>query len=104
MTTVPATLLPAQPDFLRARSGFMSWLVTTDHKRIGILYLCGMTVFFLFAITMALIMRLELMSAGEQFISNDLYNRVLTLHGVAMIFLFIIPGIPPSSATSFCRS
>ncbi len=94
MTTVPATLLPAQPDFLKARSGFTSWLVTTDHKRIGILYLCGMTVFFLFAILMALIMRLELLSPGQQFITNDLYNRVLTLHGVAMIFLFIIPGIP----------
>ncbi len=94
MTTVAAPLTPALPDYLRARAGALSWLVTTDHKRIGIMYMTGMLVFFLFAMSMALLFRLELFSPGQQFISNSLYNRVLTLHGVSMIFLFIIPGIP----------
>ena len=94
MTTVPVPLTTAQPDFLNVRTGLLSWLVTTDHKRIGILYLAGMAVFFLFAMTMAVLMRLELFAPGMQFLTNDIYNRILTLHGVSMIFLFIIPGIP----------
>jgi cytochrome c oxidase subunit 1 len=69
-------------------------LATTDHKKIGILYLIGMLTFFLFAVSMALLFRFELFSPGEQWISSDLYNRMLTLHGVSMIFLFVIPGIP----------
>ncbi len=94
MTIAAAPLTPALPNYLRARSGIISWLTTTDHKRIAILYLIGMAVFFLFAVGMALMFRLELLSPGKQFIENDTYNRLLTLHGVAMIFLFVIPGIP----------
>ena len=94
MTTTSASLTPAPPSYLQAKSGLRNWLLSTDHKRIGILYLVGMSIFFLFAMTMALLFRIELFSAGEQWISADLYNRMLTLHGVSMIFLFIIPGIP----------
>ncbi len=94
MTTAAAPLTPALPNYLRAKQGFFSWLVTTDHKRIGIMYMMGMLVFFLFAAAMAIMFRLELFSPGQQFMENDVYNRLLTLHGVAMIFLFIIPGIP----------
>ena len=94
MTTVTAPPQLGAINYLNAKSGLWSWLTTTDHKRIGILYAIVMIVFFLFAVLMALIFRLELFSPGQQFISNDLYNRVLTLHGVAMIFLFIIPGVP----------
>ena len=94
MTTAAAPLSPTTPSYLNAKKGIWSWLVTTDHKRIGILYLSGLSVFFLFAVTMALGFRLELLSPGQQLISNDAYNRMLTLHGVTMIFLFIIPGIP----------
>ena len=86
--------MSAAPDFYRARHGLRSWLVTVDHKRIAILYLCGMLFFFLFAALMALLMRLELLFPGTQFAPGEVYNRILTLHGVAMIFLFIIPGIP----------
>jgi cytochrome c oxidase subunit 1 len=82
------------PSYLEARRGILAWLVTTDHKRIGLLYLTGMTIFFLFAVSLAIMFRLELYAPGEQFIDSDAYNRLLTLHGVAMIFLFIIPGIP----------
>jgi cytochrome c oxidase subunit I len=94
MTTVAAPFALEPPNYLRAKSGVLSWLLTTDHKRIAILYLAGIMVFFLFAASMAIMMRLELFSPGQQFFRNDVYNRILTLHGVAMIFLFIIPGIP----------
>ncbi len=82
------------PNFYEAKRGILSWLLTQDHKRIGILYLVTILFFFLFAIAMGFLMRLELLSPGEQFMGGDLYNRILTLHGIVMIFLFIIPGIP----------
>jgi cytochrome c oxidase subunit 1 len=94
MTTATVPLTPALPSYLRARQGLLAWLTTTDHKRIGILYMIGMLIFFLFAVSMAVVFRLELLSPGQQLIENDTYNRLLTLHGVAMIFLFVIPGIP----------
>jgi cytochrome c oxidase subunit 1 len=88
------TMPEQQVNFYQAKRGIWSWLLTTDHKRIGILYLGSILVFFLFGVTMAVLMRLELFSPGTQFAEPDIYNRILTLHGVAMIFLFIIPGIP----------
>jgi len=94
MTELAAPRTSDLPSYLSARPGIIAWLTTTDHKKIGILYLAGMVTFFLFAASMALTFRLELYSPGEQWISADLYNRLLTLHGVAMIFLFVIPGIP----------
>ena len=94
MTTASVSPTSDPPDYLRASHGIVSWLTTTDHKRIGVLYLAGMMVFFVFAMSMAFMFRLELLSPGVQFIDSDAYNRMLTLHGVAMIFLFIIPGVP----------
>ena len=76
------------------RRGLRSWLTTIDHKRIGIMYLISMSVFFVFAMAMAFMMRLELLQPGTQFLDGNAYNRVLTLHGFTMIFLFIIPSIP----------
>lgn len=84
----------AMPSYLTARSGILSWLTTTDHKRIGLLYLAGMMPLFMVAASIAVMFRLELFAPGEQYISNDAYNRLLTVHGVVMIFLFVIPGIP----------
>ena len=94
MTTLATPMTPAVTSYLRTKPGILAWLTTTDHKKIGILYLVGMMTFFLFAVSMALMFRLELFSPGTQWISHDLYNRMLTLHGVSMIFLFVIPGIP----------
>ncbi len=84
----------AQPNYLNAEKGLWSWLTTTDHKRIGLLYLIVMSTFFVVAMLFALAFRLELFAPGVQFFGSDIYNRLLTLHGVIMIFLFIIPGIP----------
>lgn len=93
------------PSYFRARSGLLSWLTSTDHKRIGILYLIGMMFFFAFAVLLALVFRLHLLDPEAGVLApvgrllgiddvNDVYNRMLTLHGVVMIFLFIIPGLP----------
>ena len=75
-------------------SKILNWIFTMDHKRVGILYGVPMLIVFAIAITVAFIMRLELYAPGEQFISADLYNQAFTLHGVLMVFLFIIPGVP----------
>jgi len=84
MTSTPAPLTPALPTYLNVRRGLVSWLTTTNHKRIGIMYLCGILFFFLFGAAMAVTFRLKLYSPGLHFISNETYNRLLTLHGVAL--------------------
>ncbi|HEV3407178.1 MAG TPA: cbb3-type cytochrome c oxidase subunit I, partial [Gaiellaceae bacterium] len=72
-------------------SPVMSWVTTVDHKRIGILYVVSAFGFFFAAGVMALLMRLQLMSAGNDFITKDGYNQLVTVHGTAMIFLFVVP-------------
>ncbi|UCH44447.1 MAG: cytochrome c oxidase subunit I [Nitrospiraceae bacterium] len=78
------------------KTGLLSWIFTTDHKRIGILYLSSLAVFFVAGVTFGLLMRLELIAPGRTIMSASAYNSIFTLHGVIMIFLFIIPGIPVS--------
>jgi len=73
------------------RSWLLEWLTTTDHKRIGILYLINSFAFFFIGGVFALIMRLELARPGAKLISIHLYNEIFTLHGTLMIFLFIFP-------------
>ena len=69
----------------------MSWLTTVDHKRIGILYTVTALVFFVLAGIFALLMRAQLATPDEGFITKNSYNELFTLHGTAMIFLFIVP-------------
>jgi len=76
--------------------GVLGWIFTTDHKRIGLLYLGSTLAFFFVGVCLGLTMRLELIRSGPQIISAQTYNALFTLHGVIMIFLFIIPGIPSS--------
>jgi len=68
-----------------------SWLVTVDHKRIGILYLVTSGVFFLAGGVMALLMRTQLSQAGNDFLTKDSYNEVMTMHGTTMVFLVVVP-------------
>ncbi|MBK7670128.1 MAG: cbb3-type cytochrome c oxidase subunit I [bacterium] len=77
-----------------SRKGLMAWLTTTDHKRIGIMYMVAMFSFFAVAVALGLLIRLELMNPGMQFVTPRIYNSLFTLHGVIMVFLFIVPGIP----------
>lgn len=76
------------------RKGIFKWIFSTDHKRIGLLYLYSIATFFLVGAGLGVMMRLELMNPGQQFVEPTTYNSLFTLHGVIMIFLFIIPGIP----------
>ncbi len=75
-------------------SGIGSWIFSVDHKKIGILYLITMMIFFAVGVTLGFLMRLELIAPGKTIIDPQTYNSLFTLHGVIMIFLFIIPGLP----------
>ncbi len=75
----------------REQRGFMSWLTTTDHKRIGIMYMVLTFVFFLLGGTEALMMRLQLGAPENTLISPQTYNQLFTMHGTTMIFLFVVP-------------
>lgn len=73
---------------------FRSWFLTTDHKRIGILYLISIFFFFLIGTVAAGLVRLELLTPKGDFLSAEMYNRMFTLHGVVMVWFFLIPSIP----------
>jgi cytochrome c oxidase subunit 1 len=75
-------------------AGLFSWIFSTDHKRIGILYLCSVLSLFSVGVFFGFLMRLELIAPGETIMAAQTYNALFTLHGVIMIFLFVIPGIP----------
>ncbi len=83
-----------ETSYIDATQGLKSWLLTIDHKRIGMMYLVAVIGAFLFGGLLALGVRTELWSPGQDFVGPDTYNRLFTLHGLVMIFLFIIPGIP----------
>lgn len=80
--------------YIDAKSGLMSWFITLDHKRIGIMYLIAVLTAFLAGGIFALLVRTELITPGHTIMDADTYNQVFTLHGVIMVFLFIIPSIP----------
>jgi cytochrome c oxidase subunit 1 len=84
-----------QKNYLNDGHTVKSWLLTVDHKRIGILYLLSITFFFFVGGYAAATMRMELLTPkGDVLSSADQYNRMFTLHGVVMIFFFLIPSVP----------
>ena len=87
-------------DFYRAKKGLWSWLSTVDHKRIGIMYLVGTLVGFLAAGVLAVIFRADLMTPNSE-LGRDVYNKLFTLHGAIMVFIFIIPAIPAALGNFF---
>jgi cytochrome c oxidase subunit 1 len=82
------------PSYLADERGLRSWLLTTDHKRIAILYLIGVTAFFFLGSIAASLVRIELVTPEGDLLSPDGYNRAFTLHGVVMVWFFLIPSIP----------
>jgi cytochrome c oxidase subunit 1 len=82
------------PNYLTFNKGFLSWALTLDHKRIGLMYLAGILASFLLGGILALLLRAELFYPGENLFTNDGYNQLFTLHGAVMVFLFIIPSVP----------
>jgi len=83
-----------EPNYLNAGDTVKSWLLTTDHKRIGILYLLTILCFFLVAAVAAAMMRLELLTPQGDLVMSATYNKLFTMHGVLMVWFFLIPSIP----------
>jgi cytochrome c oxidase subunit I len=89
-------------NYLNTGTTVKSWLLTTDHKRIGILYLISITAFFIVGAFAAGMMRLELLTyKGDVLASADQYNRMFTTHGVIMVFFFLVPSIPATLGNFF---
>jgi cytochrome c oxidase subunit 1 len=80
--------------YLNVSYGVRSWLLTTDHKRIALLYLVSITVMFVIGGLFAAAIRLELLTPGGDVVQADTYNKLFTMHGIVMIFFFLIPSIP----------
>src|SRR4249919_3942022 len=74
-----------------SRSALYAWLTTTDHKKIGIMYVINSFVFFFIGGLLAMGVRTELAAPGLQFLSDSTYNEFFTMHATFMIFLFVIP-------------
>jgi cytochrome c oxidase subunit I len=80
--------------FFRVSKGIRSWIFTLDHKRIALLYFYTVSFFFLVGVILGILMRIELIAPGKTIVNAHTYNQIFSLHGVIMIFLFIIPVVP----------
>ncbi len=80
--------------YLNVEYGIKSWLLTTDHKRIALLYLISITAMFFVGGFFALLIRLELLTPAGDLVQSDTYNKLFTMHGIVMIFFFLIPAVP----------
>ena len=81
-------------NYLNKELGIKSWLLTGDHKRIAMLYLVSITFFFFIGGAFASLIRLELLTPQPDLMASDTYNKMFTMHGVIMIFLFLVPSVP----------
>ncbi len=96
MTTLPVEKhhAPAGDNYITHSRGFLSWIVTLDHKRIGVMYFAATFFSMLLGGVFALLVRTELLTPGKTIMEHDTYNKMFTLHGAVMVFLFIIPSVP----------
>ena len=81
-------------NYLNSNYGIKSWLLTTDHKRIALLYLISITAMFWIGGFFAMMIRLELLTPAGDLVSSDTYNKLFTMHGIIMVFFFLIPSVP----------
>jgi cytochrome c oxidase subunit 1 len=94
-TVVERVVVPARPrNYLNDETTIRSWLTTTDHKRIGLMFLAATSLSLALGGAFALIIRLELLTPAQDLVSAQTYNRLFTMHGVIMVWLFLIPSIP----------
>ena len=98
---MPGTVLMPPHHYLNDGYGITSWLLTRDHKRIGLLYLMAITFFFFVGGAMAVLIRLELATPAGDLVSDETYNKLFTMHGVMMVFFFLIPSIPATLGNFF---
>jgi cytochrome c oxidase subunit 1 len=89
-----AVAAPERENYLNKEYGISSWLFTTDHKRIALLYLITITSFFFIGGFFALLIRLELLTPEGDLLLADTYNKMFTMHGQIMVFFFLIPAVP----------
>src|SRR5690348_17240454 len=98
MTTTAVQARPQpmadEPTYLNARQTIASWLLTTDHKRIALLYMVSITLFFFVGGAAATLMRIELVTPQGDLVTSETYNKLFTIHGVVMVWFFLIPSIP----------
>jgi cytochrome c oxidase subunit 1 len=87
-------LVTSHEHFLNVDYSVKSWLLTTDHKRIALLYLVSISLFFVVGGIYAMLIRLELMTPQADVLTGDMYNKVFTMHGFIMVFFFLIPAVP----------
>jgi cytochrome c oxidase subunit 1 len=92
--TPPSATIGRPDNYLNSGHTIRSWLITTDHKRIGVLYLISITFFFVLGAIAAGLIRLSLVVPDGSIFSNDFYNKLFTLHGVIMVWFFLVPSIP----------
>jgi cytochrome c oxidase subunit I len=94
MSTLKEFEEPSYLDHKGKYKGIFSWILSTDHKRIALLYLFSLMTFFATGATLGLLMKLELIAPGKTIITAQTYNAFFTLHGIIMIFAVVIPGLP----------
>ena len=93
MITAPPPVKETK-NYLNNEQGLKSWLLTGDHKRIAILYLISVTLFFALGGLFAALIRIELTTPAGDLLESNQYNKVFTMHGILMVFFFLIPSIP----------
>jgi cytochrome c oxidase subunit 1 len=93
ITTAPPAV-ETKKNYLTEKEGLMSWLLTSDHKRIAILYLIAVVAFFFIGGLFAVLIRLELATPAGDLVDSNTYNKFFTMHGIIMVFFFLIPSIP----------
>jgi cytochrome c oxidase subunit I len=91
---LPEVPSESRVNYLTAKYGMKSWLLTTDHKRIALLYLASVTFMFFIGGLFAVLMRIHLIEPQGALVQPETYNKLFTLHGIVMIFFFLIPAIP----------
>jgi len=95
MTAAPIVVVPETPEnYLTVEYGVRSWLLTTDHKRVGLLYLMAITGAFFVGGFFALGIRLELLTPAGDLMRPETYNKFFSMHGIIMVFFFLVPSIP----------
>ena len=93
ITTAPPPV-ETKKNYLNSQEGLKSWLLTSDHKRIAILYLITVVAFFFIGGLFAVLIRLELATPAGDLVESNTYNKFFTMHGIIMVFFFLIPSIP----------
>jgi cytochrome c oxidase subunit 1 len=94
MTTSLAPPKQTAVNYLNVKYGVKSWLLTTDHKRIALLYMVSITFFFFIGGLFALLIRLELLAPQGNLVEAETYNKLFSMHGILMVFFFLVPSIP----------